>query len=471
MGNISITKRDVVWGYIALFFQMASGLITLPLILKMLSAEEIGMNYLMLTIGSLVSLFDFGFAPQFGRNVTYIFSGAQELKKEGISVSSSEINYHLLATMIHTAKYVYYRLGMIVFVSMLTLGSVYIYKVTDGFTNVKHSFLIWIIYSISTFFNIYYFYYTSLLTGKGLIMESKKAMVYSKVVYILFTFTFLHLGLGLFGVVLANLIAPFVNRYMSYYYFFTNELKEKIKIFDISSKEKKDLFLIIWHNAKKLGWVFIGGYAISKLSMFLASLYLPLSEIASYGLMMQLVGIIMVVSSTLFAVYEPKFASLRIEKKLNKLLNDFAFSMIIYYCLFIIGSLFLIFIVPQLLILIDSNATLPPVGVLFLYSIIMLLEGSHSNFATFIVTKNNIPFVESSLIAGFCIALGSYLSLAYTSLAILGLVLIQGLCQMAYANWKWPHVVCKEFNINFCQFMKIGIIELTQKIKSLRYVK
>ena len=143
-------------------------------------------------------------------------------------------------------------------------------------------------------------------------------MVYSKVVYILLTFTFLYLGLGLFGVVLANLIAPFVNRYMSYYYFFTNELKEKISIFNISSKEKKDLFLIIWHNAKKLGWVFIGGYAISKLSMFLAGLYLSLSEIASYGLMMQLVGIIMVISSTLFTVYEPKFASLRVEKnKIN----------------------------------------------------------------------------------------------------------------------------------------------------------
>lgn len=137
--------------------------------------------------------------------------------------------------------------------------------------------------------------------------------------------------------------------------------------------------------------------------------------------------------------------------------------MTIYYCLFIIGSLFLIFIVPQLLIFIDSNATLPPIEVLCLYSIIMLLEGNHSNFATFIVTKNNIPFVESSLIAGFCIALGSYLLLAYTSLAIWGLVLVQGLCQIAYANWKWPYIVCKELGVNFYQFVRIGIRELTQK--------
>ena len=76
MSNIKISKKDLIWSYITQFFQMASGLITLPLILKMLSEEVIGLNYLMLTISSLIALFDFGFAPQFGRNITYLFSGA-----------------------------------------------------------------------------------------------------------------------------------------------------------------------------------------------------------------------------------------------------------------------------------------------------------------------------------------------------------------------------------------------------------
>ena len=57
--NISLSKNDIIWGYFAQFFSIASGIITLPLILRMLSAEEIGMNYLMLTIGSLVALFWF----------------------------------------------------------------------------------------------------------------------------------------------------------------------------------------------------------------------------------------------------------------------------------------------------------------------------------------------------------------------------------------------------------------------------
>ena len=72
--DIKVSKSDVVWSYVAQFFNIGAGFITLPLILHMLSTEEIAMNYLMLTIGSMVALIDFGFAPQFGRNVSFVFS-------------------------------------------------------------------------------------------------------------------------------------------------------------------------------------------------------------------------------------------------------------------------------------------------------------------------------------------------------------------------------------------------------------
>jgi O-antigen/teichoic acid export membrane protein len=245
---IHISRRDVIWSYFAQFFGIASGIITLPLILRSLSVEEIGMNYLMLTIGSLVTLFDFGFSPQFGRNITYVYSGAQELQKEGIEipVNQSVINFRLLAVLIKTAKYVYRRLGFIILILMLSFGSIYIYYVTNSFTSIKNSLLIWILYSISTFFNVYYSYYTSLLIGKGLIKESRKAIVYSKIVYIIFTFIFLFLGWGLLGVTLANLIAPFVNRWIAYTYFFTDDLITQINHFEVRSSEVKDLFNIIW---------------------------------------------------------------------------------------------------------------------------------------------------------------------------------------------------------------------------------
>jgi hypothetical protein len=108
---------------------------------------------------------------------------------------------------------------------------------------------------------------------------------------------------------------------------------------------------------------------------------------------------------------------------------------------------------------------LPSLWIFFIYSLIILLEGNHSNFAIFIVTKNNIPFLESSLISGGCIALGSFLSLKYTSFGIPGLVLVQGLTQLVYANWKWPYVVCKEFNVSFINFLETGLNESLSRLK------
>ena len=463
---IKITKKDVLWSYFAQIFTAASGLITLPLILKLLSAEEIGMNYLMLSLGALVSLFDFGFTPQFSRNIAYVFTGAQVLQKEGVTVAeTSSINYRLLATMIHTAEFVYRRLAIVVLVAMLTLGTYYVYYVTKGFTNIHNSLSIWVLYSLGTFFNIYYSYYSSLLIGKGLIMESKKAMVYSRLVYILIAFGFLLTGFGLIGIVLANFIAPFVNRFISYRYFFTEELNEQISIYSISKKEKLELFEIVWYNAKKLGLVFLGAYAINKLSIFLAGLYLPLSEIGSYGLMIQLFGLLSMVSGMFFTVFEPRFSSLQTKGDTTALLKEFAFSMNIYYLIFIIGAIGLFYLGPYFLSLISSNVTLPSFFIMLLFSVVVFLEGNHSNFATLIVTKNRVPFVTSALAAGFFIGLGGYISLKYTGYRILGLVAVQGLVQIAYANWKWPHIVCKEFGISFLEFIKIGLKETSIRVK------
>lgn len=465
--KFALSKKDVIFGYIAQFFSVSSGIFILPLILHTLTKEEIGLNYLLLTLGSLVSLFDFGFAQQFGRNISYIFSGAQNLDKEGIDVAidSKNINFNLLATILVTAKFVYRRIATIVLLCMISFGTFYIYVVTNGFIKVDHSLLIWIIFSFSTFFNIYYSYYNSFLLGKGLVLESKKALLYSRIIYIILSVLFLLLGFGLIGIVIANLIAPFYNRFISYNFFYTTELKAKLNTYFVSNTEVLQLFHILWHNTKKLGLVFISTNATNLISLFLAGLYLPLTVTASYGLMIQMTGLVMIISRTLFDMYQPRFSSLRILGEKDMLLKEFAFSMNVYYLLFIIGSFCLAFLGPWVLTLIDSNTQLPPFKTLLFFALIVFLEGNHSKFSAIIITSNTIPFVRSSLIVCFFIALGSYISLRFTSLEIIGLVLVQGICQLVYSNWKWPYFVCKQFGISFISFVLIGCEETIIRFK------
>lgn len=469
MTKINISKKDIIWSYLAQFFNIGAGLITLPLVLNKLSADEIGMNYLMITVSTIIGLLDFGFAPQFARNITYVFAGAKELKKEGVSESTGNVDYNLVAKMIGVAKMVYSILAIVSFLLMLSGGTFYIYRATDGFSKVNNAFFIWIIFCFSIFFSIYFVYFSSLLMGKGLIKEAKIASIAQRSSYILFTYSFLFLGWGLLGVVLASLLAPFIGRIISYKYFYTKEMKGLLSSHHPSKKEKIELFKIIWYNAKKLGLVFIGSYAVNKLGMFFGGLFLSLEEIASYGLMIQLGTIISGISITYNNTLQPKFNSYRVERKDSKLINLFESSMNIFYILMFSGFTILILLGPWILKLIGSNTTLPSTIILLLYGIIVLLENNHSAFATLIVTGNKIPFVESSLIAGACICVGSFCILKFTSIGILGLVAVQGICQLVYANWKWPYVICKEFNINFLNFVYQGFKINIEKFYFLFY--
>lgn len=466
--ELKLNKKDLIWGYFAQFFSIASGILVLPIILRMLSTEEVGLNYLMLTIGVMVTLFDFGFAPQFGRNITYIFSGSQNLLKEGLETNEEklEVNYKLLSVMIQSARFLYKRLSIIILILLLTFGTAYIYDITKGFTTVKNSLIIWIIYCISTYFNMYYAYYSSLLNGKGLVTEYRKSLVYSKCVYTIVSITLLLLNCGLISVVIANLITPFIVKFFSHKFFFTEELKSRLQGFSVSKEEKLELIEIIWHNAKKLGLVYLGSFAITKVGMFIAGLFLSLDDIASYGLMVQLVSLIAVISTTINTLYQPRIASLRIFNSKVDLLNDFSYTVVIFKIIFCVSSIVFILLGNYILSFFGSSTTLPSTTVLTLYCLMVFLETNHSLFSSFLVTNNEIPFVKATLIAGLLITIFTYLMLRFSDLGIFSVVIVPFVIQLVYNNWKWPYVVCQYFQVNYWQFTLIGFSNLQHQIKN-----
>lgn len=467
--GVRISKSDMVWSYVALFFNMGSGLITLPVILHMLSTEEIAMNYLMMTIGSMVAMVDFGFSPQFARNFTYVFSGATELKEEGVSENvQSGINYHLLRCLIDCAKTIFRYMSLIVLILMLTAGTWYISAITDGFTNIENSLLIWIVYSLSVYLNIYFCYYSSLLTGRGMIKEAKKAGMFSRIVYILLTYSLLLAGFGLLGVCIANLISPFISRWISYRCFYDAQIKEALSGEKSSGEEVRNLFHILWYNAKKLGITTVGTYAALKFSLFISGLYLTMEDVSSFGLLMQLANYIVMISTTFNSTLIPELTSYKVNNNQDGLIKRFSWALNVFQVSFICLSAGLVLLGPALLHLIGSNADLPSRLIVVLYLLILFLENNHSLFATFITVGNSVPFAKVSIISGTLICIGDFLILKYTGLGLLGLVLVQGIVQLAYNNWYWPYKVCKDLNLSYITLSVIGQKESLEKVRDFK---
>lgn len=466
--TIEIGKSDIIWSYIAKFLGIASGILVLPFILNKLNADEMGLNYLMLTIGSMVSLLDFGFSPQFGRNITYAFSGAKELAKEGFAgeITNIQPNYRLVSTVIATAKRVYKRLSIVVLIIMLTLGTLYIHYVTDGFKTVENTLVIWVVYSLSVYFGIYFNYYSSLLTGRGLIKENSISIILSKLTYIAITITMIYMRCGLLSIVVANLISPFIQRAYAYKFFYGQGLRDLLPS-DITKEEVNKTFKTIWYNANKLGLVFIGAYVINKMNMFIVGLYLSLEETASYGLMVQFGTTMVTMASVFFVSYLPMFSNYQVTKEYPKLTELLSFSMIIFWGLMIFGCIFMFFAGDWLLNFIGSQTILPSRWICLLYFIFSTLELNQSNFATIIVTSNRVPIVKPTLISGFAILVGTFVVLKFTMWGIFGVVLVQTIVQLLYNDWKWPKVVLDELNLGLFQFIKLGLIKLKSEIKKI----
>lgn len=466
--GVEITKKDVTWSYVAKLFQIGSGLVTLPLILRLLTTEEVGMNYLMLTVSSIVGLMDFGFSPQFGRNFTYVNSGARRLCREGVEEErGGSIDWHLLSVLISTARFVYRRLSVLALIVMLTFGTGYIWYLTEGFTNVNNSLYIWILYSFSTYFNIYFSYYSSLLTGSGMIRESSQAAILSKSAYLVLCTLFLLLGWGLFAVVAANFIAPFVQRYVSYRAYFKPELKARLAEQTVTRKDIRETFSIIWFNAKKLGINFIGAYAVNKMGMFIIGFFLPLATIGSYGLLTQLTTIVSGIANTMFVTYLPKVSNCRVTGDRPMLKRTISFSMVVGQIIMLAGALGIIFVAPYLLELIKSQTMLPSRLICVLYLVIVALELNHSEFASVISTENKIPYVVPSLVSGGVIVLLTFIALKFTTLGLLGVVLVQGIVQAAYNNWRWPLWVFRELDMSISEFYGTGFDSIIKTVSGL----
>ena len=463
----NISKKDVIWGYFAQFFSIASGIIILPLVLRLLTPEEIGMNYLMITVGALASLFDFGFAPQIARNITYIFSGSQELKSEGITdeITPSSVSYSLLANMIFTVRYLYRRLSVIVLIFMISIGTYYIYNITEGFSTVKNSLVIWLVYSVSIFFNIYYSYYTSLLTGKGQVTESRKAVVYSKITLIMLTILLLSLGIGLLGVAVANLIASFVNRIISYNFFFTPEINAKINAFKYNRQEINKLFKIIWFNSKKVGLINVAGSSLGYLTIFIVGLFMSLKEVASYGLMVQLSNVLSIVSITLFTTYLPKMSYLYLNKEYRNLTEQISVTVLSFYIIFLAGMVFFYFFGNESLNVIQSKTELPPKWIVLLFLFFMLIEKNQSLFSQILLFENRVPFMGAALITGFISIILVFTTL-YLDLGFLGIVLAQGLPTLFYSAWKWPLVVFRKLNISYQDIIGMGFSGIAESFQN-----
>ena len=445
-----IGKRDVAWSYASAIFMVGAGLILLPFILHTMQAETVYLWNIFQGITALVLLLDFGFRPSFARNVSYIFSGVKHLQVEGverIDDSAAEVDYSLLKSSLKAMRRFYRWMALVVLIVLATAGTAYFLYILSRYSGDKQDALwAWGLLILINCYNLYTFYYDALLTGKGYIKRSQQITILGQTIYILVAIGLLYAGGGLVSIVAAQLLSTLVRRVLAFRVFFTKELKQKLRAANDADSQQSpsEVLRAISPNAIKIGLTGLGGFLVQKSALLLGGVFIPLATMASYGITLQVMDILVRCSEVFYQSYTPKLAQCRAEGNLKLLKHYYKLSIGSLVLIFVMGGIGWIFLGDWALNLIQSDTHFVSTSMLIALLVINLLEHNHSVSAGFIMADNKIPFFIPSLLSGAATLLLLWLLLGPMKMGMWALVIAPGLAQLAYQNWKWPSVIIRE---------------------------
>lgn len=450
---MQITKKDILWNYAATFLKIASGVLLLPLILRKMPSEMVGIWSVFMTITAFASILDFGFSTSFARNVTYVFSGVNELKTNGyqiVDIENKKIDYGLLKGLINAMKWFYSRISVLLFLFLTTFGTYYInYLLTNYKGNHYEVLTAWFLLCIITTYNIYTLYYDSLLQGKGLITKSKQIIIIGQALYLLLAMVLILIGYGIISIVFAQVLSVIIIRVLSYKIFYTNELKLKLK--SVVGYSRKEILKSIYPNAVKIGLTSLGGFLVQKSSIIIGSLYVSLSDLATYGISSQLIMIIGGLASIYISTYQPKIAHLRIVQNKDEIKNLYLKGQLFLFATYFISGVVLLFCGSWALELIKSQTKIMTSMLLLVALIISFLENNHAIAGAILLSNNEVPFFKASLFAGGITILLLLIMFHFFEMHLWAMILAPGIAHL-YNNWKWPYEVFKQLDISVKDF-------------------
>jgi O-antigen/teichoic acid export membrane protein len=452
-----LARRDMLWGYAAQALNVGAGLILLPIIVLYLEPEQVGLWFVFLTIAGLALLMEQGFQPTISRNVAYVHAGAQDLSPSGLAAGDTgEFKPQLLSDLLAASRWLYRRIAGAAAVLLLTVGSAYVWTLVATSEARLWAMVAWLTFCLGNLLNFYFGYLNAFLHGRGDLVQSNQVIICARLTNLVVGAAALAAGAGLLGLGLATLVSAVASRWLA-----AHHLKARAAAQPSSptSRERRDqLVKVIWHNASRFGIVLLGLFMTTRANVLIASSGLGLAAAAGYGLTVQLLLVLQALASVPLNLALPGLNALRVQARRDELYRRFGLTLALGLSIGAAGSVALVLLGAPVLAAIGSRTTLPQTGVVALMALVFLLELNHGICANLISTSNTVSFAKAYLVTGCAIVLLSAFFVHWTGL--LGLVLINLLCQLAYNNWRWPQVVAADFGIPYTRLIHDGFRSL-----------
>ena len=443
----NIGKRDLIWATLATLFRIGSGVLLFPMVLNMLPSETVGVWTIFTSVALITGILDFGFNQSFARNISYVFSGVRSLKRDGHELVDDanvvDVDYGLLKNTIAAMRYFYSRMAIVLFLLLAIGGTFYVYGLMQDYSgDVREVYVAWGIVCIVNSYNLYTLYYDSLLSGRGLVKRKNQIVLIGNVAYLLLAVVLLLCGMGLVAIVASQLVSVLIIRGLSRRSFYSAAIVEGLDGAKVA--DYKAVLRAIVPNAVKLGLASVGGFLTFRLSTFVGPIYISLSDMASFGITLQLLSVVSSLALLYTNVYLPKVFQWRVEHRVEQVRRTFYTSMLLVFVVFVCGGLAIGLLGNWALDILGSDTQLLSGGLLLFLVVHYYLESNMVNATEYLLAKNEVPFYKRYVVSGCVTVCLLFLFVGYCNWGLWGIIAAPMISQSVLQYWKWPYEVIKE---------------------------
>jgi O-antigen/teichoic acid export membrane protein len=428
-------QSAVVWSFAATGLRILSGIALLPIIVRRLPSDHLGLWYVFLTLQGIGSLFDLGFSPAVTRAAGYLWAGARELRPFGVATvnrnqtAAVTPNHTLLSGLVATMRLYYRVFGVTSGLIMLFAGGAWIWIKTEDFPDANNLRFCYGAFVIGGFLNATGDLWPALLSGINGVQIAQRILFGSALISFFVMLGGLLANFGIWALVLGTISAGAFIRWGGRLFFIRLAGPET----NSRARPEFDLIASLWPTAWRSGLVSLGAFLVVSANTLICSAFLTLKVTASYGLSLSLITMLTAASSTFTQIKVPLINQFRASAQINDIVEIWIQRTRVSIGFYLVGALLLLLFGNQVLQLIGSKTLLLPQGQLALALIILGLEMHHVLYASLIISENRNPFVAPALISG---AATLTLSLLLTPhFGVWGMLLAQGCTQACFNNW------------------------------------
>lgn len=388
--------KDDIWVALNLGVRFSSRMITIGLLVHYLSVDEVASWYIFAAMFGLVSLAEAGLGRVTTRQVAERFLNQHDKvvkKVDFIFLSSIFKLYTYLLIFIC-------GLGFIVGLWWLK-GSV------DA-NNVPFLNIAWAAFVVANGIGLYSALHTAVLSGLGNISISQKNEIVSNLCNLFVFLLTAYFSQTLLAPTLALLVSTSVSFLLNRASLHRLVPKLRYSFVGLNINYSKALLTRITPELGKYFFMLLAFHLLTSAFILMLSHYEDAQMVASYGITMQLITLVLTFSNIWLTSSFPKMAALKGYKSvlpLRKLFFSWAFRSV---SLVLLGLLSILFIANSGLNIIDSKVSVLPDNILHIVIVSVFIEYTLSTMAQLLISQSILGFSYYSSIGAIVIAIVSF---------------------------------------------------------------